>query len=98
MSSSTKVPPLLEPYLCLPEETSLIAMTSVLGASANWLVTRWVYSLLAGNGNGTGRAAAVEGGNGGNGGGKDTAVVLVSFLRDGAFWKSEVGRLVSLLL
>lgn len=82
MSSSSRIPPLLEPYLALPPEASLILLTSVLGASSNWLVLRHVYSYLRG-------AAAGED--------RDTGVVLVSFLRDGAFWRDGAAKMVSTL-
>jgi elongator complex protein 6 len=36
----------LEPYLALPDEASLILLTSVLGASSNWLLLRYIYSIL----------------------------------------------------
>ncbi|TVY71220.1 hypothetical protein LSUE1_G007580 [Lachnellula suecica] len=44
---SSKIPPLLEPYLALPPEASLVLLTSVLGASTNWLVLRFLHSALA---------------------------------------------------
>ncbi|TVY40437.1 hypothetical protein LOCC1_G004233 [Lachnellula occidentalis] len=44
---ASKIPPLLEPYLALPPEASLILLTSVLGASTNWLVLRLLHSALA---------------------------------------------------
>jgi len=44
---ASKIPPLLEPYLALPQEASLILLTSVLGASTNWLALRFLYSALA---------------------------------------------------
>lgn len=79
-AASTKVPPLLEPYLRLPPEASLVVLTSVLGASANWLVLRWVYSLLKNGQKDEGT--------------EDTAVVLCSFLRDGAFWREGASKMV----
>lgn len=79
--STTKIPPLLEPYLSLPPEASLILLTSVLGASSNWLVLRHLYSYL--------RSSSGERG-------ADVGVVLVSFMRDRAFWREGAGRLVSL--
>lgn len=84
---ATKIPPLLEPYLGLPPEASLIVLSGVLGASTNWLVQRYIYSLL---GNSSGRAPVIDGSNGENG---ETCVVLVSFMRDYAFWKEGAGRL-----
>ncbi|CAM1502018.1 Fc.00g040020.m01.CDS01 [Cosmosporella sp. VM-42] len=70
---SSRVPSLLEPYLALPSEASLILLTSVLGASPSWLVLRSLYSHLRTS--------------------EDTGVALVSFLRDGAFWKEGSGKL-----
>ncbi|KIL89680.1 hypothetical protein FAVG1_07260 [Fusarium avenaceum] len=69
MSSTSRIPHLLEPYLALPSEGSLSLVTSVLGASSNWLVLRHVYSYLRGTADGDESA-------------KDTGVVLVSFMRD----------------
>ncbi|KAL7796497.1 hypothetical protein V8C37DRAFT_371911 [Trichoderma ceciliae] len=72
---SSKIPPLLEPYLGLPEEASLIILTNVLGASSNWLILRYLYSILQ------------------QGRGTDSGVVLVSFMRDLAFWREGASRL-----
>lgn len=79
MASSSRIPHLLEPYLALPSEGSLVLLTSVLGASANWLVLRHLYSYL----------------RGASGEDRDTGVVLVSFLRDGAFWRDGAAKMVS---
>ena len=75
---SSRIPSLLEPYLALPSEASLTLLTSVLGASSNWLVLRCLYSYL--------RSSE---------GNEDVGVVLVSFMRDGAFWREGCGKLVS---
>ena len=79
---STRIPALLEPYLALPPESSLVLVTSVLGARANWLVLRFLCSFL--------RHAAADSEEE-----EDTGVVLVSFLRDGAFWRDGAAKLVS---
>lgn len=79
---SNRIPPLLEPYLALPPETSLILLTSILGASTNWLVLRHLYSHL--------KAQNAESST-------DVGVVLVSFMRDGLFWREGASRIVSLL-
>ncbi|RKK41785.1 hypothetical protein BFJ63_vAg11311 [Fusarium oxysporum f. sp. narcissi] len=80
MASTSRIPHLLEPYISLPPESSLNLVTSVLGASANWLVLRHVYSYLRGSTDGDESA-------------KDTGVVLLSFMRDGAFWKEGATKL-----
>ncbi|KAK6216407.1 E2-like enzyme [Pestalotiopsis sp. IQ-011] len=86
--ATNKIPPLLEPYLGLPPEASLIVLSGVLGASTNWLVQRYLCSLLGGS---NGRASAAANGDVPENG--DTCVVLVSFMRDYAFWKEGAGRL-----
>ncbi|KAH8196577.1 hypothetical protein TruAng_009271 [Truncatella angustata] len=87
--ASSRIPPLLEPYLGLPPEASLIVLTSVLGASTNWLTQRYLCSFLATTSRNA--PAESEGSNGLAEG--DTCVVLVSFMRDFAFWKEGMGRL-----
>jgi elongator complex protein 6 len=79
---ASRIPPLLEPYLSLPPEASLILLTSVLGASTNWLVLRHLYSALQPE---LDASSASE-----------TKVVLVSFLRDLAFWRDGARKLVCL--
>ncbi|KAL6880979.1 hypothetical protein J3F83DRAFT_720528 [Trichoderma novae-zelandiae] len=78
---SSKIPPLLEPYLGLPEEASLIVLTNVMGATSNWLILRYLCSILQGRG------------VGGDETGTDSGVVLVSFMRDLAFWREGASRL-----
>ncbi|PNP51154.1 hypothetical protein THARTR1_08216 [Trichoderma harzianum] len=58
---SSKVPALLEPYLGLSEEASLIVLTNVMGATTNWLVLRYLYSLLQGRGAGVDDAETSSG-------------------------------------
>ena len=84
--TSTRVPPPLEPYLSLPPPESLTLLTSVLGATCNWLIVRFLAATLA-NGHRSPRDSEE--------GGAEAAVVLVSFLRDRYFWKFEVSRVVS---
>ncbi|KAK0370320.1 hypothetical protein CLIM01_12322 [Colletotrichum limetticola] len=84
---TTRIPHLLESYLALPSEYAQILLTSVLGASTNWLVLRYLYTYLrkvnAAGEEGAGSASQSE----------DVRVVLVSFMRDFAFWKEGAGRL-----
>jgi len=79
---SSRIPPLLEPYLVLPPEASLVLLTSVLGASSNWLVLRFLHSALIGSD--TSPDAASD---------NEPKVLLVSFMRDFAFWKENARRL-----
>ena len=48
-TNRSRIPPLLEPYLHLPNELSLILITGVLNASANWLVVKYLSTLLTDN-------------------------------------------------
>ncbi|CAG7562282.1 unnamed protein product [Fusarium equiseti] len=80
MASMSRIPHLLEPYIALNSEGSLNLVTSVLGANSNWLLLRHVYSYLRGSTDGDEST-------------KDTGVVLVSFMRDGAFWREGSTKL-----
>ncbi|KAM3445249.1 hypothetical protein NHJ13734_000587 [Beauveria thailandica] len=57
-SSSFRIPPRLEAYVAsgplARDQGSLTVVTAVQGASANWLVLRYLYALLAGGGGGRG--------------------------------------------
>lgn len=81
------MPALLEPHVAYGplarDEGSLTLVTWVQGASANWLLLRYLHSLL--------------GGSAGQEDGDDDlpGVVLVSFLRDARFWAEGCARLVS---
>lgn len=88
---ASQIPPLLDSYLSLPPETSQIVLTGILGASTNWLTLRYLYSLLRP----AAAAAPRHNGDGdADGAGGDVKVLLVSFMRDHAFWKEGAGRLV----
>ncbi|KAK0669523.1 hypothetical protein QBC41DRAFT_319471 [Cercophora samala] len=76
---STSIPHLLEPYLSLPEETSLIVLSSILGASTNWLLARYIHSYLKSPTNDDNEP--------------EVAVLLVSFLRDYTFFQQTLSKL-----
>lgn len=80
---SSRIPPLLEPYLALPSEASLILLTSVLGASTNWLVLRFVHGALIDSDRSFEEDSEDE-----------AKVLLVSFMRNLAFWRENGKRLV----
>lgn len=86
----SQIPPLLESYLSLPPETSQIVLTGILGASTNWLTLRYLYSLLRP----TTAPPRHDEDAAADGAGEDVKVLLVSFMRDYAFWKEGAGRLV----
>lgn len=89
---ATRLPPLLQPYLSPPPANSLVLLTSVLGASTNWLVLRWICSLLEGDrGDEVPELGASETGTA-----SGPTVVLCSFLREGGFWREGAGRMVGL--
>lgn len=77
--------PLLAPYTSSFPRYSLTLLTSVLGATGNWLVLRFLNDSL------TSRE-----GHEGLEGKEKRKVVLVSFLRGWEFWRGEGRRVVSL--
>lgn len=89
-----RVPFPLEPYLQLPPEYSLTLFTSVLGASANWLLLHHLSAVLGSevtkrsdhgsSFDDTGTAEKAE----------DVSVVLVSFMHDEVYWNTEAKRLM----
>ncbi|KAL4906858.1 hypothetical protein BDW74DRAFT_128667 [Aspergillus multicolor] len=81
MPSQPPLPHLLTPYISTPPQDSLTAVTSVLGATGNWLVLRFLCAALTDVG-----LRGVEGE-------RKRKVVLVSFLRNWEFWRSEAKRL-----
>ncbi|KAI0109459.1 hypothetical protein F4776DRAFT_667769 [Hypoxylon sp. NC0597] len=85
---ASRIPPLLDTYLHLPPETSLVLLSGVLGSTPNWLVLRYLYSLLSNPSVPVSRGGGLDlPKNNGN------SVVLISFLRDYTFWKDGVGKL-----
>lgn len=83
---SNKIPPLLEQHLALPREASLTILANTLGASSNWLVLRYLHSILLQPGRGADAGVGeTEAGPG---------VVFLSFMRDLAFWREGASRLV----
>lgn len=82
---TSRIPLILAPYVSLPPSSSLTLLTGILGASANWVILRYLYAALH-----DGRTS--ESGNRGDGDDGDVAVVLVSWLRDLEFWKTEAKR------
>ncbi|KAL6237100.1 hypothetical protein BDW75DRAFT_205181 [Aspergillus navahoensis] len=83
MPSQSPLPHLLTPYISSPPRSSLTAVTSVLGATGNWLVLRFLYAALSDAGSGL---RGLEEG-------RKRKVVLVSFVRGWEFWRSEAKRL-----
>ncbi|KAF6237019.1 hypothetical protein HO173_004898 [Letharia columbiana] len=86
MPSQPLIPPLLSPNLSAHPCTSLTLLTSTLGATTNWLVLRFVCATLKSKGYGTGHDCHITQGDP-----FDQRIVLVSWLRDGAWWR-ESGR------
>ncbi|KAL3436745.1 hypothetical protein BDV09DRAFT_37488 [Aspergillus tetrazonus] len=83
MPSQPPLPHLLTPYVSSPPRSSLTTVSSVLGATGNWLVLRFLGAALTDAGSGF-RGLEEE---------RKRKVVLVSFLRGWEFWRSEAKRL-----
>ena len=90
MPTQPPLPPLLTPYVSSLPQSSLTLVSSVLGATGNWLLLRYLYAALSAS-----SSANVNIGADGLDNGKKRKVVLVSFLRGWEFWRSEAKRLVS---
>ena len=90
MPTQPPLPPLLTPYVSSLPQSSLTLVSSVLGATGNWLLLRYLYAALSAS-----SSANVSLGADGLDNGKKRKVVLVSFLRGWEFWRSEAKRLVS---
>jgi elongator complex protein 6 len=78
MPPSSRIPPLLQPYVDLPSDESILLLTSTLGASANWLTIRFLCGALSNAPDGV----QDEGHN----------VVLVSWMREYEFWRQEARK------
>jgi elongator complex protein 6 len=103
MTTNSRIPPLLSPYIVSPPKDSLLLLTSTLGTSANWILTRYLCSLLAGDAGKSGSSAPtpqeyaelseaksrLSATSGLSGENEEYAVVLASWARDGDFWKVE---------
>lgn len=86
MPSQPPIPLLLSPNLSEHPYASLTLLTSTLGATINWLVLRFICAALKSQYYGTGHNV-----HGLQGDFCDQRIVLVSWLRDGAWWR-ESGR------
>ncbi|KAJ6009341.1 hypothetical protein N7522_004357 [Penicillium canescens] len=87
MPSQPPLPPLLAPYVSTLPESSLTLASSILGATSNWLVLRFLHAALSSpNPNAAFGADELQTGI-------KKKVVLVSFLRSYDFWKTEAKRL-----
>lgn len=90
MPSQPPLPPLLTSYLSTQPESSLTLISSILGATSNWLVLRSLYAALSSSSSSNASLGLDELHNG-----IKRKVVLVSFLRGWEFWRAEAKRLVS---
>ncbi|KAL8654769.1 MAG: hypothetical protein Q9210_001302 [Variospora velana] len=82
MPSQPAIPPALSnQFPCLPPAGSLTLITSVLGASANWIVQRHISAALKPQ-----PLASVKEGT-------DVEIVLISWLRGSEFWGEALKKL-----
>jgi len=106
-TTNSRIPPLLSPYIVSSPKDSLILLTSTLGTSANWILTRYLCSSLAGDAGKRQRSAPTPRQYGdlveansrlgpssasNDVDSEDYAVVLVSWMRDWDFWRVEGRR------
>ena len=89
MPSQPPLPPLLASYVSNLPDSSLTLVSSILGATSNWLVLRFLHAALSVPGpNAAFGSDELQNGN-------KKKVVLVSFMRSYEFWRTEAKRLVS---
>lgn len=96
MSARSRLPPLLESYIRLPPEASLVLLTGVIDAAPHWVTLRFLGHLL-GQTNATPAAgkddvASTREADDDQVTDGDTSIVLVSWMRDRDFWRAEARR------
>lgn len=89
MPSQAAVPPLIAPQINASSQSSLCLVSSVLSASSNWLILRFICATLNPAATGLSTTLAADGAVGW----KRRRVIFVSFLRGFEFWKGEAKRL-----
>lgn len=92
MPSQPPIPPLLSPNFSNLPYTSLTLLTSTLGATTNWLILRFMCAALKSGGYGTGHDIPSTQGEP-----YAQRIVLVSWLRDGTWWRESGRKLVSMI-
>ncbi|MCJ1448807.1 MAG: hypothetical protein MMC23_009326 [Stictis urceolatum] len=87
-SANHRISPALYSYLSQPLEPSLSLVTSVLNASSNWLLARWISVALEDSLCPTSSVSSncIAGANA-------QSVLFVSFLRDWMFWRETTKRI-----
>ena len=96
------MPQLLDPFIRLPPESSLLLLTGVLDATPFWLIPRFLSAVLSGEDASVERAGIERAGDHEAGdtstqradvtAGQDVKVVLVSWMRDWETWRTEGRR------
>jgi elongator complex protein 6 len=94
MTSNSRVPQLLAPYVANVPKDSLILLTSTLSNSVNWLVIRCLCGAFSNDAVKAREAPPLQEEHGGGTATttQDVGVVLVSWMRDWEFWKTETRR------
>ncbi|KAJ5464312.1 hypothetical protein N7475_007447 [Penicillium sp. IBT 31633x] len=86
MPSQPPLPPLLAPYVSTLPDSSLTLVSSILGATSNWLILRFLHAALSAPSPNAFGLDELHNGN-------RKKVVLVSFMRSYEFWRTEAKRL-----
>jgi elongator complex protein 6 len=92
---SMRIPPDLSPYIQIPSPDSLVLLTSVQNANANWLILRYLYAAFGRDAQ-TRRTlhTSVDNAPELDRQDVDSNVLVVSWLRDLDFWQTEAKRAV----
>ena len=89
MKTAERIPPLLSPYISLPPATSLALVTSTVSTTANWVLLRYLHAALSRHAQAPNLGLTASGSED-----EVEGVVLVSWMRDLAFWEAEARRAV----
>jgi elongator complex protein 6 len=91
MTSNSRIPQHLAPYVERIPKDSLILLTGTLSNNANWLVVRYLCDAFSNDASLKNRPAG-DISDGGAATREEVGVVLVSWMRDFEFWKTEARR------
>ncbi|KAG8629124.1 hypothetical protein KVT40_002989 [Elsinoe batatas] len=92
MSTRNRIPPLLDAYIRLPPEACLLLLTGVVNATPHWVTTRFLSRFLSQSAKRRPLEEEQHAAPDANDDSDDVAVVLVSWMRDFDFWKTDARR------
>ncbi|KAF2225297.1 hypothetical protein BDZ85DRAFT_280477 [Elsinoe ampelina] len=92
MSTRNRIPPLLDAYIKLPPEASLLLLTGVSNATPHWVTTRFLSRFFSQPAKRRPLVEEQDAALDADTDNDDVVVVLVSWMRDFDFWKTDARR------